>query len=240
MTIIEAMRQILLRDPDARILACAPSNSAADLITQHLVVLGKTQVLRLNSLSRKYSDLPKSLRPFSIHNDNEVFVMPSLEELLKFRVVVSTCISGSVPSGLGAKRGHFTHIFIDEAGQGKEPELMIPIKTMASASTNIVLAGDPQQLGPILHSSLARALGLQLSYLARLMERNIYSLEDNCPAGGAGITCVHVISLLVCCLISFFFGLFKYCQARKELPVPSCHFGVLEYTILQWRPSIMR
>jgi helicase MOV-10 len=176
-TIVEAMQQLLIRSPGVRILACAPSNSAADLIAQKLIVLGSSQLLRLNSLSRKFDDLPKTLLPFSQVNENKVFVIPPREDLENFRVVVSTCISGGIPQGLGLKRGHFTHIFIDEAGQAKEPEVMVSIKSIAGLLTNVILAGDNQQLGPVVHSRLARDLGLKLSYLDRIMGLEIYDLE---------------------------------------------------------------
>jgi helicase MOV-10 len=79
--------------------------------------IGITQLFRLNSLSRKYEDFPKELVKFSAANDNLTFVFPAVEELRKYRVVVSTCLSGGVPANLGLKRGHFSHIFCDEAGQ---------------------------------------------------------------------------------------------------------------------------
>ena len=72
-------------------------------------------------------------------------------------------------------RGHFTHIFVDEAGQATEPEVMIGIKTMADNDTNIILSGDPKQLGPIIRSAVARELGLEKSYLVRLADRDIYN-----------------------------------------------------------------
>jgi helicase MOV-10 len=81
------------------------------------------------------------------------------------------------------KRGHFTHIFIDEAGQACEPEAMIAIKTMADSDTNIIISGDPKQLGPIVHSPIADNLGLGLSYLDRLMQLEMYE-----PHKGHGIT----------------------------------------------------
>ncbi|KAG8954835.1 hypothetical protein FRC04_010317 [Tulasnella sp. 424] len=43
-TVVEAIRQVLRNDPQARILACAPSNSAADLIAQRLVPLGRDKL----------------------------------------------------------------------------------------------------------------------------------------------------------------------------------------------------
>lgn len=82
-------------------------------------------------------------------------------------------------------RGYFTHIFIDEAGQATEPEVMISIKTMADNDTNVILSGDPKQLGPIIRSAVARKLGLEKTYLERLIERGIYD-----EGKGNGITYV--------------------------------------------------
>ncbi|KAF7378134.1 RNA helicase [Mycena sanguinolenta] len=172
-TIVEAIHQLLLRDSEACILACAPSNSAADLIAWKLMSLGTAQLFRLNSLSRKHEDLPKDLRKFSAFNDNLTFVFPTVEDLRKYRVVVSTCLSGGVPASLGLKRGHFSHIFCDEAGQATEPEVMLPIKSIADSSTNIVLAGDNKQLGPI---------------------RELYSLDPQTTMGGSGITIVKLVN----------------------------------------------
>lgn len=131
MTIVEAIRQIILKNPDARILACAPSNSAADLIAERLMGLSQ-QLFRLNAPSRSVNLMPKSLERFSLINNDATFSVPNLEGLSQYRVIVSTCISASVPYGMGMPRGHFTHIFVDEAGQACEPEAMIPIKTMAN------------------------------------------------------------------------------------------------------------
>lgn len=95
-----------------------------------------------------------------------------------FRVIVTTCLSASVAHGIGMSRGHFSHIFIDEAGQATEPEAFVSIKTMADPRTNIILSGDPKQLGPIIRSDIARRLGLEKSYLEKLMERDAYDVED--------------------------------------------------------------
>lgn len=116
--------------------------------------------------------------------------MPPIDELLKYRVVVATCLTGAAPAGMGANRGHFSHIFVDEAGQGKEPEVVLPIKSLADDKTNVILAGDNQQLGPVLHSNIAKELGVKTSFLARIMDRDIYDLESDSGVGGRGITYV--------------------------------------------------
>ena len=107
---------------------------------------------------------------------------------MTFRVIVSTCVSASIPYGTGVPRGHFTHIFVDEAGHAAEPECMIPIKTMADNRTNVVLSGDPKQLGPIVRSDLALSLKFDVSYLDRLCEMNMYDESQM-----SGITYVNGI-----------------------------------------------
>ena len=42
----------------------------------------------------------------------------------------------------------------------------------------IVLAGDPQQLGPVLRSNLSKTYGLQVSYLERLINRPPYARDE--------------------------------------------------------------
>ncbi|EKM76476.1 hypothetical protein AGABI1DRAFT_131302 [Agaricus bisporus var. burnettii JB137-S8] len=193
-TLVEAMQQIITANPDSRILACAPSNSAADTLTQKLMHLAPSVVFRLNALVREVKDTPTTIHPFCLINGNRVFAIPELEQLAKYRIVVSTCLSGSVPASLGLKRGHFTHIFIDEAGQGKEPEVMVPIKSIAGKDTNVVLAGDNQQLGPIVNSGTARLLKLSQSYLARLMTLPIYNIEgEDSNPGGRGVTIAKLV-----------------------------------------------
>jgi helicase MOV-10 len=183
---VECIRQILDRDPRARILACAPSNSAADLLADRLQQQGivPSQMFRLNAPTRRFGTLNKTLAAYSRKSsDGEGFAVPRLEELEKFRIIVATCISASLPFALGAQRGHYSHIFIDEAGQALEPEAMIAIRGMAGTSTNIILSGDPKQLGPIVRSRIAIRCGLGTSYLDRLMARDIYNLDT-----GNGVT----------------------------------------------------
>jgi helicase MOV-10 len=187
-TVVEAIRQLLDRDPKVSILACAPSNSAADLIAEKLKVLGPSQLFRLNAASREVKTLPESLRDFSLVNGNLVFAIPSLERMMGFRVIVATCVSGGIPHGLGVRRGHFSHIVLDEVGQCMEPEAMIPIKTMADNSTNIILSGDSKQLGPSIRSNVSSALGLNKSYLSRLMAGEVYDLRT-----GTGSTYVPTV-----------------------------------------------
>ena len=97
-----------------------------------------------------------------------------MSRMTRFKVIVSTCVSAAVFHGIGMLRGHFGYIFVDEAGQATEPEVMIAVKTMADNSTRVILSGDHKQLGPIIRSNVARELGLETSYLERLMGRGEY------------------------------------------------------------------
>jgi len=106
-----------------------------------------------------------------------LFSVPRLDELKRFKVIVSTCFSAIIPYAIGFPPDHFTHIFVDEAGQACEPEAMIPAKLNAGPQTNIILAGDPKQLGPIIRSPVALRLGLGVSWLDRLMALPIYEPE---------------------------------------------------------------
>ncbi|EEB90574.1 hypothetical protein MPER_11197, partial [Moniliophthora perniciosa FA553] len=148
-TAVEAILQLLSANPNARILACAPSNSAADLIAMRLRSLGESGLFRAYAPSRDREQVPHELLPFTYQNATGHFSVPLLSRMKRFRAVVTTCVSANIIAGIGIPRGHYTHIFVDEAGQATEPEVMIAIKTMADMNTNVVLSGDPKQLGPI-------------------------------------------------------------------------------------------
>ncbi|XP_029007903.1 putative helicase mov-10-B.1 isoform X2 [Betta splendens] len=174
-TLVEAMNQVNRADPSARILACAPSNSACDLLCERLMVhMDPHQVYRLYSSSRDPKSVPqKLLKHCNWDERQECFVFLKEETLMKYKVIVTTMVTaGRLVSG-GIPVGHFTHVFVDEGGQAVEPECIIAIAGLLSpSSSQLVLAGDPKQLGPILRSSLALQSGLGLSLLERLMKDN--------------------------------------------------------------------
>ncbi|KAG8905107.1 hypothetical protein FRC01_008474 [Tulasnella sp. 417] len=183
-TLVEAIQQLYARDNDVRILACAPSNSAADNIATRLKNMGRSNLLRMNATTREYETLqPPELKQFHTdfgliypdpEGDGMRYYYPDLQTFSKYKVVVTTCVTAGVPSGLGVKPGHFDWIFIDEAGQAAEPEVLIPILSLSNHNTNVVLAGDHKQLGPIIHSPISKVLGHSTSYLFRLMEMEMY------------------------------------------------------------------
>jgi helicase MOV-10 len=167
--IVEAISQLVKR-PDVRILACAPSNSAADLIAQRMgVSMDATSMFRLNAVSRAVETIPPPLLKFCSVDAGHCTLLAAAV-LRRFKLVVSTCISAATLYSLGCDPGHFTHVLIDEAGHATEPEAFAALCGLLDAkTTRVVLAGDPQQLGPIIRSPLAVKHGLAMSLLERLL-----------------------------------------------------------------------
>jgi len=161
--VVESVVQLVRRDPGVRVLVCTPSNAAAGLLAERLAAAGldSDKLYRLDAPSLYEEDILEDVRTSSL--------FPGHERLLAFRIVLSTCSSASMLGALDVPVGHFSHIVIDEAAQAEEPLAMIPIMGFSNAYTNIILAGDPNQLGPIIKSPTAARAGMGKSYLERLM-----------------------------------------------------------------------
>ncbi|KAG3290683.1 Mov10 RISC complex RNA helicase like 1, transcript variant X2 [Ictidomys tridecemlineatus] len=180
-TIIEAVLQVHYALPDSRILVCAPSNSAADLVCLRLhesKMLRPAAMVRVNATCRFEETIIDAIKPYC--RDGEDIWRAS-----RFRIIITTCSSAGLFYQIGVRVGHFTHVFVDEAGQASEPECLIPLGLISDVSGQIVLAGDPMQLGPVIKSRLAMAYGLNVSMLERLMSRPAY-LRDESAFGACG------------------------------------------------------
>uniref|UniRef100_A0A2K6GNN1 RNA helicase n=1 Tax=Propithecus coquereli TaxID=379532 RepID=A0A2K6GNN1_PROCO len=174
-TIIEAVLQVHFALPDSRILVCTPSNSAADLVCLRLhesKVLRPAAMVRVNATCRFEETIIDAIKPYC--KDGE-----DIWKASRFRVIITTCSSAGLFYQIGVRVGHFTHVFVDEAGQASEPECLIPLGLISDVSGQIVLAGDPMQLGPVIKSRLAMAYGLNVSMLERLMSRPVYLRDEN-------------------------------------------------------------
>ncbi|CAO2601293.1 RNA helicase Mov10l1 [Lemmus lemmus] len=174
-TIIEAVLQVHYALPDSRILVCAPSNSAADLVCLRLhesKVLKPAAMVRVNATCRFEETIIDAIKPYC--RDGEDIWRAS-----RFRIIITTCSSAGLFYQIGVRVGYFTHVFVDEAGQASEPECLIPLGLISDINGQIVLAGDPMQLGPVIKSRLAMAYGLNVSMLERLMSRPAYLRDEN-------------------------------------------------------------
>uniref|UniRef100_A0A673GLC9 RNA helicase n=1 Tax=Sinocyclocheilus rhinocerous TaxID=307959 RepID=A0A673GLC9_9TELE len=171
-TIVEAIKQVEKNIPGAYILACAPSNSAADQLCEKLITsehVDARKIYRVYASSRN----PKDILKKNSNVEGNTIIFPCKEDLMSYKILVSTLVTaGRLVSG-GFPIGHFSHIFVDEAGHAVEPEAIISVAGLLNAETGqLVLAGDPKQLGPILRSPFAIRYGLGLSLLERLMTQN--------------------------------------------------------------------
>ncbi|KAF0914587.1 hypothetical protein E2562_030663 [Oryza meyeriana var. granulata] len=182
MTLVEAILQLYTAKRRANVLICAASNSAADHVLAKLLqasyLIRPSDIFRLNAASRQYEDVDPDFIRFCFFQDM-VFKCPPLQALLRYKIVISTYMSSSMLQSEGIRRGHFTHIFLDEAGQASEPEAMVPLSGLCGRDTVVVLAGDPMQLGPVVYCKQAEKDGLGKSFLQRLLfEYEQYSTGD--------------------------------------------------------------
>lgn len=96
-TIIESVLQ-LLKNTSAygHVLLCAPSDPAADTLVHRLQQhLNTGEMLRLNRPGRTFAEVPGAVLPYcSIMSD--AFTLPAFQELMKYRVVVTTCRDSSL------------------------------------------------------------------------------------------------------------------------------------------------
>ena len=88
------------------------------------------------------------------------------EKVLREAPAICATLAGSADRMLA--RFHFDVTVIDEAGQALEPATWIPMQR----ADRFVLAGDPRQLPPVVKSSEARARGLEVSLLEKLLDRH--------------------------------------------------------------------
>ncbi|XP_063300399.1 helicase MOV-10 [Pelobates fuscus] len=181
-TMVESIKQVLKCIPDARVLTCAPSNSACDLLCQRLMKhVDRGQIYRLLASSRNYRDVPEEIKPCGNWDDrNGCYVYPRKLVLMNYRVIITTLVTAGRLVSAKFPNGHFTHVFIDESGHAVEPECVTAIAGILDVMNpnynvnggQLVLAGDPKQLGPVLRSPIAIENGLGMSLLERLMTEN--------------------------------------------------------------------
>lgn len=104
-----------------------------------------------------------------LKGNTRVFKRPTVEDIMRHKIVVVTLSTSTELSSLKLKKGHFTHILLDEAAQAMESEAIMPL-ALADANTRIVLAGDHMQMSPEVYSNFARERNLHISLLERLYD----------------------------------------------------------------------
>ena len=86
-------------------------------------------MVRLNAINRQAP--PSWLEPYCLDTD-------SIDVVSKYRIVVATCVTAGGFHQVNLGVGHFTHIFVDEAGQATEPECLLPVALSAGYRDAVV------------------------------------------------------------------------------------------------------
>jgi len=177
-TVVEAILQLTRLRSHEKILVCAPSNAAADLLVERLAkTLNSNEMLRLMAYQRNPKTVPEAVKPYCSQDDGG-FTTPSRSRIEGYKVVVATCaIAAKVHNQKGIE-DHFDVAFIDKAGHAWEPECVAAVAGVLRKDGQLVLAGDPKQLGPITRHSLATRHGLGQSLLQRVISRPAYARDE--------------------------------------------------------------
>lgn len=128
-----------------------------------------------------------------------------IEKVLSVQITVATINMASrlwCTGDKGLPKGHFDVLCVDEAGHATEPEVIAVASTVMDFynQTNkkemggqLVLAGDPMQLGPIVTSELCKTFKMHRSYMERLVQTSpAYSLQHN-----SNVYPPHLVTFLV-------------------------------------------
>lgn len=181
-TLVTAI-EIIVKCTDKNILVCANSNAACDEIADRLVdLIRDNEVLRMYARSYDESKLSERIDPISNWFGGE-FCFPSLQTLVKFRVVICTLctVSNLTRSGIGKKPNHFSYIIIDECASTHETMAMVAVAGICSTPyeihSSIIVAGDPKQLDAVTKSDDAIGLGFKISLMEQLMKLDIYQRD---------------------------------------------------------------
>ncbi|KNC86545.1 hypothetical protein SARC_01318 [Sphaeroforma arctica JP610] len=167
-TLVEAILQLAkgtATTEPRRVLVTAPTNVACDVITERLAALNKSQLFRHMAFTRNPKAVSAVVGGYCHYRPDGAGYEPrSLRDLQSYTVVVASLMTAAKMFNYGFERG-----------QATEPDLLAPLSTLADRYTTVVLAGDPLQLGPVLHSYEASEYGLSVSMLERLMRLPQYS-----------------------------------------------------------------
>ncbi|KAF7821327.1 putative RNA helicase SDE3 [Senna tora] len=163
-TIVEAVLQLYKNHGNSCILVCAPSDSAADYVLQKLlgqkaVKFQDDEIFRLNASTRPYEDAKPEIMCFCFF-DELIFKCPPVKDLKHCKIIISTYMSACLLYAKNVVRGHFSHIFFDEAGQASELKTMITLSHLCTRETIVILARGPHQLVLVIYSKKAEDNGL--------------------------------------------------------------------------------
>eukprot|EP00756_Hemistasia_phaeocysticola_P031931 Hpha_TRINITY_DN16383_c0_g7::TRINITY_DN16383_c0_g7_i1::g.58503::m.58503/K18422/MOV10; helicase MOV-10 len=157
--------------PSVRIMVACPSNAAADAVVERLVKdyaplfaevgTGRCRIVRVQADSRK-----EELVSDTVQRVSKAFPK-SVYEVEQVDVLIVTLVQIGRLRRLGMDPYSFTHVFVDEAAQTTEHEMMLATSLLRPSGTTLVVAGDAVQLGPVVHSDSCHDSGASVSPMER-------------------------------------------------------------------------
>ncbi|XP_073812312.1 uncharacterized protein [Musca autumnalis] len=188
-TLVEAILQVLKRD-DTKILVTASSNAACDEVALRLCrTLSQLDMKR--AIVRIYAQTSEArIENFDdllLEHSNlytNVHFYPDIEVLHEYRIVVCTMsVVAKLATGKFGRNSNggtlYTHLFIDEVAAATEVEALMPITSVLTPKSCLIIAGDHKQLGPIVKSKRAEEFNLGVSLMDRLLKRECYSVNTD-------------------------------------------------------------
>jgi superfamily I DNA and/or RNA helicase len=124
----------------------------------------------------------------------------------------------------------------------EEPLALCALAGLAGPSTSVVLAGDPKQLGPVIHSGVAKEAGLGVSLLERLTSMAPYAAvvdakTSSSSSSGVGASRGSAEGLIVK-LVKNYRSHEKLLQLPSQLfyqgELQACATPDITHTLLHW------
>lgn len=155
------------------ILIAAPSNTAVNIIVRALLnFVPKDEICRLVSFA-KCDSMDQDVKRVATTDTREV------EEKLRQKSLRFLCGTIQVLGKLNRNLVKASQIFVDEAGQATLADIhVIWPSLMRPQGGQLIVAGDPFQLGPVVKSDGVKYLGLDQSMLHFLKLHELYQKDD--------------------------------------------------------------
>jgi helicase MOV-10 len=185
---VEAVYQLARRKNKPKILVVAPSNDASDLLVEKLsAYFPPTEMRRLLAFTRSVDQLDSKIKSYA---QEKLSAEEVAHEVMSAQIIVCTVNFAARLATYGVPRGHFEVLCVDEAGHATEPEVVSVASTLMDFQRKddrigqLVLAGDPKQLGPVVTAPLCRKFGMEISYMERMTSCPVYGKgsEESLPA----------------------------------------------------------